>query len=202
MTVDIDSSAGVAVAVAAWELAGICGHSGSSTSDGKLSALGVPLSRLRVQSDGLEAEKVVASRNTARDGRSPSVVVVDHLAASPVTGGNSTADQARLINLEPAQVFRIGAIAASVAVGHVSQHWAVWMWPRVVPICSNGSACSCSSSKLLPRGEGSSGVVASDGRSCGILDGVVCIPFTLDGYLASRGVVRFEAPVPLTTPRI
>ena len=74
-----------------------------------------------MQSNGLEANKVVSSGNTAGDGRGPCVVVVDHLATAPVAGSNSTADQAGLVDLEPIQVFGVGIIAAPLTVSHVSK---------------------------------------------------------------------------------
>lgn len=74
-----------------------------------------------MQSNGLEAKKVVASRDAAGDGRGPCVVVGDHLATSPGAGGNGATDQASLVDLEPVQGCSISAIAVSIAVGHVGQ---------------------------------------------------------------------------------
>ncbi len=53
-----------------------------------------------MQCDGLESDEVVSARNTARDRRRPSVVVVDHLPRTPVAISDRPGDETRLVDFE------------------------------------------------------------------------------------------------------
>lgn len=72
------------------------------------------------------------------------------------------------------------------------------MWPWVIPI-SNDLAASSDGGSLCGN---SAILVTAHIGDCRVLNGVVAIPFTLDGGLSSGAIVRGEAFVPCASELI
>ena len=76
-----------------------------------------------VESDGLEADEVVARGHARRDRRRPGRVVGDHLARAPEPVADRAVDQPGLIDLEPLGVRSVKLVACGpVAHGHIGHN--------------------------------------------------------------------------------
>jgi hypothetical protein len=83
-----------------------------------------------VQGDGLVAEDVFTWGNGRRDGRSPGVVVTDHIVRSPVARGGVALIEAGFINLSPLERGFVNVCAFAVAWGEVIEHGSMMgLWP-------------------------------------------------------------------------
>ena len=138
--------------------------------------------------------EIVARLKTCRNGRRPRAVIVDHLSGAPKTRRECSRDQAGLVNFEP-DVARSGKFRAiPVAISHPNSHRPNCVRPWVVPICSN-LAAGGNGGDLI----GNSTVeVASHAGARWVLNGVVTVPFALNGVLADRCIISEEAIVCLS----
>ena len=53
-----------------------------------------------MKGDRLEADEVISAGDTARDGRCPSAVLVDHFSGAPVAVTDRAAEEARFVDFE------------------------------------------------------------------------------------------------------
>ena len=123
------------------------------------------------------AQEIVPRLQTGGDDRGPGAVLRDHFPGSPEACGEIPGKQTRLVDFKPDVSARGEGLAIPIAGGHPGYHGAYGVGPGVVPVRDDGGACCDGGGEVCGRADG----VAGHGAQRWVGDGVVGVPFALDG---------------------